>query len=315
MQTRRTAKEAEGRQQLSMMGRLMPTIMRLRRSNKHHRTRERVRRRLHDLTLHPAPTDPPRRRRAGVRIASHQDRGWTIHTVSPTQSSANGTVLYLHGGGWMNEAVIQHWWLIQELAVEASANVVVPVYPLVQSGGTARTVLPRIAELARSAEGPLILMGDSAGGTIAISTNLMLRNEGPPADLTVLISPALDLRMGNPEIDAVQPSDPWLVKKGQLLLSEMWTEEQFDDPVINPILADPDGIGRLLIFSGTRDILNPDTRLFVQHAKQAGNDVTYHEAPGQLHVYPLLPTPEAKWARREIAEAVRDLVTTHRDSR
>ena len=158
-------------------------------------------------------------------------------------------------------------------------------------------------------------MGDSAGGTIAISTNLMLRNEGPPVDLTVLISPALDLRMGNPEIDAVQPSDPWLVKKGQLLLSEMWTEKQFDDPVINPILADPDGIGRLLIFSGTRDILNPDTRLFVQHAKHAGNDVAYHEAPGQLHVYPLLPTPEAKWARREIAEAVRDLVTTHRDSR
>src|SRR5699024_11773133 len=120
MQTRRTAKEAVGRQQLSMMGRLMPTIMRLRRSNKHHRTRERVRRRLHDLTLHPAPTDPPRRRRAGVRIASHQDRGWTIHTVSPTQATAKGTVLYLHGGGWMNEAVIQHWWLIQELAAERS---------------------------------------------------------------------------------------------------------------------------------------------------------------------------------------------------
>ena len=315
MQTRRTAKEAEGRQTVSLMGRLMPTIMRLRRSNKHHRTRERVRRRLHDLTLHPARTDPPRRKRTGVHIASRQDRGWTIHTVSPTQSTAKGTVLYLHGGAWMNEAVIQHWWLIQELAVEASVNVVVPVYPLVQSGGTARTVLPRIAELARSVEGPLILMGDSAGGTIAISTNLMLRNEGSPADLTVLVSPALDLRMENPEIDAVQPSDPWLVKQGQLLLSEMWTEEQFDDPVINPILADPDGIGRLLIFSGTRDILNPDTRLFVQHAKQAGSDVAYHEAAGQLHVYPLLPTPEAKSARREIAEAVRDLVTAHRDPR
>lgn len=315
MQTRRTAKEAEGRQHLSLMGRLMPTVMRLRRSNKHHRTRERVRRRLHDLTMHPAQTDPPRRRRAGVHITSHQDRGWTIHTVSPTQSSANGTVLYLHGGGWMNEAVIQHWWLIQELAVEASVNVVVPVYPLLQSGGTARKVLPRIAELARGVEGPVILMGDSAGGTIALSTNLMLRNEGHPADLTVLISPALDLRMENPEIDAVQPSDPWLVKKGQLLLSEMWTEKQFDDPVINPILANPDGIGRLLIFSGTRDILNPDTRLFVQQAKQAGNDVEYHEARGQLHVYPLLPTPEAKGARREIAEAVRDLVTAHRDPR
>lgn len=282
--------------------------MRLRRSNRNHRTRDRVRRYLEYRTQTPEGSEPPKRLRRDVTVTEDYAQNWRIHTISPSGVQTRGTVLYLHGGGWMNEAAPQHWRFAQQIAVDASMTVIMPVYPLVQAGGTAETVVPVVAELAEQEQRPVVLMGDSAGGTIAMSTSLLLKERGSPADLTVLIAPALDLRMQNPEIDEVQPIDPWLVKEGQLLLTERWIGEHGEDPILNPFLGDPRGLRRLVIFSGTRDLLNPDTRFFVQEAKNAGVTIEYHEQPGHIHVYPLLPTREGRQARRTIVEAVRETV-------
>lgn len=295
---------------LSLMGRLMPSIMRLRRSNRNHLTRDHVRRRLAQLTQQPESFDRPKRARQGVAIETLEDDGWTIHRIVPTGSKSNGTVVYLHGGAWMNEAAQQHWSLVQQISAEAGVTVLFPGYPLIQAGGSAETVVPKVADLAERVDRPLILMGDSAGGTIAMSVSLLLKERRHPADLTVLISPVLDLRMENPEIDEVQPRDPWLVKRGQVMLTEKWIGEHREDPVLNPILGDAREVGPLVVFSGTRDLLNPDTRIFVKQASAAGADIEYYEQPEHIHVYPLLPTPEGKRARRTIVNAVREAVTT-----
>ncbi|MDZ5078185.1 hypothetical protein [Nesterenkonia sp. HG001] len=63
----------------------------------------------------------------------------------------------------------------------------------------------------------------------------MLARQKEPASLTVLLSPALDLRFSNPEIDARQPEDPWLVKKGQLELSERWIGGERGGPPPQPL--------------------------------------------------------------------------------
>lgn len=294
---------------MSALTRMMPAIMRMRRSNKDHKTRDHVRRYLERTTAEPQSSSPPARVRNGLTLTSGKAHGWDVHTVSPSNVSSRGTVVYLHGGGWMNEAAPQHWALVQQVALEASVDVVFPVYPLVQSGGTAESVTPIVAELAKDAGHPVILMGDSAGGTIAASASLMLTKQGEAADLTVLISPALDMRMENPEIDEVQPFDPWLVKQGQLLLTEIWIGEHREDPVLNPFLGDARDMGKTIIFSGTRDLLNPDTRLYVARAEESGADLDYYERAGNIHVYPLLPTREGREARRTIVEAVRRAVT------
>src|SRR5699024_886817 len=148
-----------------------------------------------------------------------------------------GTVIYLHGGGWVNEAAQQHWWLVQQIAAEAAVEVIMPVYPLIQAGGTAETVVPDVTKLSENTEGPLVLMGDSAGGTIAMSVCLLLKECHRPADVTERFTPSVDRRMENPEMDEVQPQDPWLVKKGQLMLTEKWIGEHRDDPILNPFLG------------------------------------------------------------------------------
>lgn len=264
------------------------------------------------LTAHPESTQAPARLKKGLSVSSRYEDGWHVHTITPTEAEPQGTVVYLHGGGWINEAASAHWKLVQKIASEACVRVVFPAYPLVHAGGSAETVVPTVAQLCDRIDGPIVLMGDSAGGTIALSASLLLARRQHPVALTLLISPALDMRMGNPEIDEIQPRDPWLVKKGQLLLTELWIGEHGEDPILNPFLGDVRDVGRLVVFSGTRDLLNPDTRLFVLRAMDEGADIEYHEQHGHLHVYPLLPTPEGRKARQSVVTATRHAIAPKR---
>lgn len=280
--------------------------MRVRRANRHYRSRELVRAHLQDLMLHPRSQAAPRRLRAGVDVSAELIGGWRVFRLRPTTRQVRGTVVYLHGGGWIHEAAPAHWRLVQQIASEVGVEVLMPVYPLAHEGGTAATVVPQIVELCLQQSGPVVLAGDSAGGSIGLSAALALGAQGSPPVLSVLVSPAVDLLFENPQIAEVQPSDPWLVRDGQIELAEMWLDGRGDDPVLNPINGDLKLAGEMLIFSGTRDITNPDTRLLVSRGKDADARITFVERPGLIHVYPLLPIPEGRQARRMITAAIQD---------
>jgi acetyl esterase/lipase len=186
--------------------------------------------------------------------------------------------------------------------------VVLPIYPLVPLG-TSAAVVAGVAELVRQArrEGNVCLAGDSAGGQIALSAALSLRDtDHLVLPRTVLISPALDLSLRNPAIDRVLPSDPWLGRHGSQVLIEHWRgDRSVDDPIVSPLAGEFGGLGPLTVFTGARDILNPDTRLLRVKAEAAGVTVDWHEQPGLLLVYPLVPGREGAAARRIIVDDLR----------
>ncbi|CAA9251611.1 MAG: Putative esterase, partial [uncultured Actinomycetospora sp.] len=127
----------------------------------------------------------------------------------------------------------------------------------------------------------------------------------PPLGRTVLIAPALDLRLTNPEIALVEPHDPWLARPGVHVAAALWRGElPLEDPLVSPLLTDHAGLGPLTVFSGTRDITHPDTCLLVERARAAGVEVDLHEGAGLVHVYPLLPVPEGRAARAVIVRSL-----------
>ena len=56
-----------------------------------------------------------------------------------------------------------------------------------------------------------------------------------------------------------------------------------------------------LLLCGTRDLLLPQSRKLAARLEEAGSAVTYVEEPGLMHVYPLLPIPEARRAWDQVA--------------
>lgn len=264
--------------------------------------------------MHPRPFAPPRLRPDVAIIATRGTgltAGWPLYTLTPTHGEPTGALIYAHGGAWVNEVARQHWQLAAQIAAEAKLTVTVVIYPLVPFG-TAGAVIPAFAELVLAARqqygGRVFLGGDSAGGQIALSAAQLLRErDGVTLPRTILIAPALDLSFSNPQIEVVQPTDPWLGKPGSQVYIEHWRGElPVTDPLVSPLFGSLAGLGPVTLFSGTRDILNPDARLLVEKARAAGLELDSHEGEGLVHVYPLTPTPEGRAARALIVRQLAD---------
>jgi acetyl esterase/lipase len=292
----------------SLRSRLVPGYLRITRTNWIYVRPDEARKHIEQLRIRPRRVGPPRRLRPDVSVSVDHRLGWPLYTITPRTGRTRGAVVYVHGGAWVNQIARQHWHLTAQIAAEAGTAVAVPIYPLVPFG-TADQVVPAIADLVRACTdryGSTCLAGDSAGGQIALSAAVLLRDRQHTVPRTVLIAPALDLSLSNPEIDRVQPSDPWLGRDGTRVFIEHWRGTlALSDPRVSPLAADLQGLGPLTVFSGTRDILNPDIRLLVDKAVAAGVDVDYHEEQGLVHVYPLTPTPEGRAARALLIERVR----------
>ncbi|MDN3496195.1 alpha/beta hydrolase [Planococcus sp. APC 4015] len=288
---------------------LVPIALRLMRANRTFVTAEGARRRIRERELRPEKYGPPERLRSGIRVAVELVDGWPVYTIVPRV--VRGGTVYVHGGGWVNEIAPQHWHLAARIADEASMVVTVPIYPLVPFGtaqqandGVRALVLRSIGR-----HGPTSLAGDSAGGQIALSTALALRDEGVVLPRTLLISPALDLTWSNPRIPEVQPSDPWLGTPGGRVLAEHWRgRRDLLDPAVSPLFGDLAGLGPISVFTGTRDVLNPDVHLLAEKAARAGVPFDLNEVAGQLHVYPLLPTRAGRAAQRQIVRSLAEAI-------
>lgn len=288
--------------------RLVPVVLRLQRRNRDYRTADLAERHLADLVAHPRTIAPPARLPRGVAVVREDRHGRPVYRMTPTPAVAGPPrrrVLYFHGGGYVHGIHDAHWAFLAHLVERAGVEVIVPMYPLVPEGGTAAAVADIAVRLAREAGDDTVLMGDSAGAQIALTAALDLRDRGVLAPLTVLIAPPIDLELRHPGLPERAPLDPWLCRDGLLVCTRRWLGEHGFGSRLNPINADPAGLGPLVVFSGTLDILTLDAHDWVDRARAAGVDVKYHEVPGQVHVYPLLPTREGRRARRRIVGLLR----------
>lgn len=294
----------------SLASRLVPVVLRLTGRGKDLRSADAARGHIADRALRPLPYGPPRCLGRDIDVTVSHEHAWPVYTVAPTTAPARHRAVYVHGGGWVNEIDPAHWRFVAELAVASQTAVRVPIYPLVP-WGTAGEVVPWVAGLVQAdidavgAENSYVL-GDSAGGQIALSAVIWLRdNGGQQPRRAFLIAPALDLSLTNPAIAAVEPTDPWLSAAGVHEYVRHWRGTlSVQNPLVSPLSDTLTGLTAITMFSGTRDILNPDSRLLADKARRAGVDIDYVEGDQMVHVYPLLPIPEGRAARRRITDTI-----------
>lgn len=239
----------------------------------------------------------------------------------PTGLVAGTAVVYVHGGAFVDGITSYHWELVADLADATGAPVYVPHYGRApqhtadEVAGLVDALVEHICtwDAERDDQGRprpvrVHLAGDSAGGCIALLAAQRLRDQGSDvvSGLT-LISPALDLSMENPQIPAVQRTDPWLTREGLLPMMQAWAGERaLDDPQVSPLFGGLHDLPPIHVFAGTRDICWPDIQLLHDRAQQAGTDLTLHVAEGSPHVHVLLPTPEGRSDRATLLATARD---------
>jgi acetyl esterase/lipase len=258
-----------------------------------------------------APDPPNQLLNDRYRISRSVTRDFAVYTVDNNDAHPPpGATIYLHGGGYVNEIQSVHWKLIGDIVDATGRPVHVPIYGLAPQHHAAEAIDLLQAVLAAT-QGPVYLAGDSSGGGLALAaTQTWLAAGGAaPVGLT-LISPWLDIALTNPDIPAVEGRDPWLSAAGLRECGKAWAADiPPDDPRVSPIYGDLDNLPPIDLYIGDRDIFLPDCRRLRDRIPP--ERLTYHEQPGGIHVYPLLPVPEARATRPGLVDHITAALDPH----
>ena len=213
-----------------------------------------------------------------------------VFIISPKEEKKNKVILYLHGGSYVGELEKYHWNFFKDIIDDTGATVIVPDYPLTPEH-TYLEVFAIMEPLYKNIVDKLgkdiefTIMGDSAGAGLALALyqrNGKLKHRLP--DKTILISPWLDVRMNNPEIDKIK--DPVLKKPLLKISGQKYAGKNgMKSYLVNPILGPTNKLKNIYIFSGTLDMLNPDARRFAEANEGKVKLIEYENA---IHNFALM---------------------------
>lgn len=216
-------------------------------------------------------------------------------------------IIFLHGGSWNFEATKRHWILAKDIAEKSSCRVTMVDYPLAPEHSykeTFQMVKHTYLMLTEKYAGDkFVLMGDSAGGNIALAFVQKLINE-KYSELPVrniLFSPALDLTFSNPQIPDLEHLDYILSR--ELLIYGAARYANGDDlnlSLLSPINGDLENLPETDIFYSTHELLMPDIQRFQMKAEKSGARINVYKYEGMQHDWVLFPIPERQKALKEV---------------
>ncbi len=244
-------------------------------------------------------------------IKIHKVCGRDVFTLGPDESRSEQIILYLHGGAYVHNLLRVHWNLIFDLIDKTGATFVVPDYPLAPESffkevyEMVETVYADI--LKAVCDEKIIVMGDSAGGGLALGLMQKLRDEGiDRLGQLILLSPWLDLTMNNPEAREVEGYDILLKVEGLKRAGKIYARnESLENPMLSPIFGHFDRLGTISFFSSTNDVLVADAHALKAKLDEASLPYNYYEYPGMFHGWmTIVGMEEAQAAIEQIKELI-----------
>ena len=227
-----------------------------------------------------------------TRVQDSHHNGMEYFVLNP-QDAPDKLLFYFPGGSFTDEPRAVHFQFLNALVENTGATVVLPVYPRLPNADaqTSYEAVMAFYEdfMAEQECGTVYFMGDSAGGGMALSLAMQLRDAGikGPEEL-ILICPWVDVTMSNPDIADYAKKDSALDATQLAKLGAVWAGElDTTDPVISPLYGSFDGLGRLHLITSKGEILYPDILLLSEKLDAAGIDHELLVSPGMFHVWPL----------------------------
>lgn len=236
----------------------------------------------------------PRARRAldtwPVAVSEITVAGIPCQQVLPQDTAPKGTLLYFFGGGHMSGQPEYDLPITAALCVQAGLRVIAPRYALAPENAYPTAVTQASAvwsALCTGPDGPPMLMGESAGGNLALALMQTARSQGRPLPPRLaLLSPWTDMTDAGTAACA-ETHDPYLPSEMVIKIAHPYLQGQDPaDPLVSPALADISADWpATLITTGSLDALRPTVLAFHDKLKNAGAPVTLIDAPDMWHVF------------------------------
>jgi acetyl esterase/lipase/DNA-binding GntR family transcriptional regulator len=239
--------------------------------------------------------------------------------IAPKAGARPGTLLYLHGGGWVFGSVHTHRGAMARLAELSGLTVVGIDYRLapeapfpvgLNDAGWAWRWL-RAEAAARDLTAPWFVAGDSSGANIALSMMLDLRHAGEPLPDAALLFYGVfaanhqtesHLRCGQGQFGLSTEKMAWY--RAHYLSG---TRRDAADPRVSPLFADLEGLPPIFMNAAGLDPLRDDSLLLAQRLAQASVPCQLKVVDGVVHGFMQMSSelPEALAAFQDAAAFTR----------
>lgn len=250
----------------------------------------------------------------GRGLVQRDEPGSPPRRIVEPEAGARGVVLYLHGGGYIAGSAQSHIALIRALARHSCCRVVAPDYAL---GPEAK--LPAAQDDARRAwdqllsEGiepsQIVLVGDSAGGGMALSLMAELGHDGQSPAACVAFCPWTDLTgsgasmVENARRDLLLPVE----RLPDLIGFATTADADLADPRLSPLFARFHAPAPTLIQYAETEILRDDALRMTDQLRKAGGTVEVQSWPNAPHTWQIFgdAVPESRDAIAKAAIFIR----------
>ncbi len=220
-------------------------------------------------------------------------------------------ILYIHGGGFYSGSLRTHRAIAGSLAKAASADVLLIDYRLAPNDkypaqiDDALSAYRWLLDSGYESDN-IVLIGESAGGNLAIEATLrQMRVSGPLPAAVIAMSPITDLAATGRSFTTNAATDPLIDPAGLDLIRKAYLGTRSPvDPMVSPLYADLTGFPPLLMQVGGSEALLDDTLRLADNARKAGVDVTTEIWPGMIHQWQLFPfwLDDARQSNQRAAE-------------
>jgi len=216
-------------------------------------------------------------------------------------------ILYLHGGGYTAGGLDYAKGFGALLASQTKVSVLCVAYRLAPEHkfpAAQDDAVDAYQYLLDSGFQPekIAIAGESAGGGLALSLALRLRDEGKPMpSCIVAISPWADLTLSGSSYNNNVRLDPTLIRESLAYYVIAYAAGHEDEAYVSPVLGDFTGFPPTLLFVGSDEILFSDAKTVYKRLKKAGVASKLVIGEGMWHVYPLYGRPEGKQAIEEMS--------------
>jgi epsilon-lactone hydrolase len=234
--------------------------------------------------------------------------------IAPPTAEPGRILFYLHGGAYVIGSVEGYRELVLRLAKASAARALTVDYRLAPEHPFPAAIDDAVAAyrgLLASGANPrrITIIGDSAGGGLALATLVALRDASEPLPAAcVVLSPWVDLECHGDSMTTKATVDPMILRDPLLKMARLYLgNADPHNPLAAPLYADLAGLPSLLVQVGTAEMLLDDSMRIVARAEAAGVDVRLSIYEDLIHVWHMFPLLDAtKQAVAEIGEFVRD---------
>ena len=226
--------------------------------------------------------------------------------VFESESNNDNTIMYIHGGGYLFNYSIFHWRLLKYFS-KKGYGFTTPNYPLLPKYSYKESfekVLKYYEEYSKKYDmNKVILAGDSAGGGMALALVEKVKELNLPLPKKIiLISPYVDVCGANKELNE---KDAMVDYEATLLLAQAWSNgDNVKNPIISPLYGNLKGLPPIKIYVGTYEILYDQGKSLYEKLKQEKNNTEIYIGEKMGHVFPIIPTKEAKKAKENMIKYI-----------